>query len=136
MIKKSKVLYIILIVLGAVALAAGILLRPYIDNDRFAGFLTGFGGSLFVLGIALLLWTIINPKAAMRQAIAKKDERFATARGRAALATVLIAIFALAILIAVLLFLNYYALAMLAFCILMVQSVVFLVFLLYYNQKM
>lgn len=84
--QKKQTLYILLMVLGGIVLAAGLVLGPRFDSNSMGGMLVGVGAGAASLGFSnwlILHWEKKDPQQMRRNEIEANDERNVAIRRRA-----------------------------------------------------
>lgn len=84
--QKKQILYILLMVLGGIVLAAGLVLGPRFDSNSIGGMLVGVGAGAASLGVSnwlILHWEKKDPQQMRRNEIEANDERNMAIRRRA-----------------------------------------------------
>lgn len=95
--KKSERVFMLLVIIGLLMLAAGSLLRGNEVNNRLFEFFGGVGGAIVAIGSVSLIRLRVNPKSVKEQEISDKDERNIKIREKSAYSSFFVTLIALSI---------------------------------------
>jgi hypothetical protein len=134
-IKKEKTFFVVLLILGAALILAGIIIDHLSEFDT-EGILSGLGGGWVIISWFKLYQIKKHPDRYVKEKTEASDERSIAIRGMASYCTFLLSLILFAILALIFTYLNYTLPAVIAGIAFFIQFVGFIVFVFYYRHKL
>lgn len=134
--KKSKALYIILLIIGVALIVSGILVNYFLDSSKYLGFGSGLGSAFIAIGIMnLILLKVQKPEVLKQQQINEKDERNIKIREKSAYATFYITMFGLTVVELIFVLLDYVIPGFIVMGLLFIHIISLLLYTAHYSKK-